>query len=219
MSNKKEIAVVLSGCGVYDGAEIHESVLTLLAIARSGANYRVFAPDADQYHVVNHITGAEMPEKRNVLVEAARIARGNISPLSKLDVQSFDALIFPGGFGVAKNLSTFATQGVGFTIDNDVKQAINKFHVSGKPIGVMCIAPVLIPKILDGAEVTVGNDTGTINVIEKMNGRHKIASQGQVVIDHRNKIISTPCYMLDARIDEIADSTQKLVDKVIEMIG
>lgn len=219
MANKVEIAVILSGCGVYDGAEIHESVLTMLAISRAGASYQIFAPDIEQFHVINHITGAEMPEKRNVMVEAARIARGNIKPLSQLDIHLFDAIVFPGGFGVAKNLCSFATEGIGFTINKEVEETIKKTHLLGKPIGVMCIAPVMMPKLVYGSEVTIGDDELTVSAIEKMNGIHTKASHGEIVIDYKNKIISTPCYMLEATIDQIAEGCENLIKALIKMIN
>lgn len=219
MTNKKEFAVILAGCGVYDGAEIQESVLTLLAIIRAGAAYQIFAPDIEQYHVINHITGAEMHEKRNVLTEASRIARGNIRPLSQLDVHSFNAIVFPGGFGVAKNLCTFAIEGIGFSINHEVEQIIKKAHLLGKPIGVMCIAPVMIPKILNNANITIGNDEATALAIIKMNGKHTVTTHGEIVIDKQNKVVSSPCYMLDATIDQIAIETQNLINALIQLIG
>lgn len=218
MAKRKEIAVVLAGCGVYDGAEIHEAVLTLLAISKAGADYQIFAPDIDQYHVVNHITGAEMSEKRNVLIEAARIARGNISPLSELDVHVFDAIVFPGGFGVAKNLCTFAIKGVDFSINHEVEQVIKKAHLLGKPIGVMCIAPVMIPKIIGGVEVTIGSDESTEMAIQKMNGQHTITTHEEVIVDYRHKVVSTPCYMLDARVDQIARGAENLIRELLKLM-
>jgi len=218
MAKRKEIAVVLAGCGVYDGAEIHEAVLTLLAISKAGAEYQIFAPDIDQYHVVNHITGAEMPEKRNVLIEAARIARGNIIPLSELDVHMFDAIVFPGGFGVAKNLCTFAINGVDFSINHEVEQVIKKAHLLGKPIGVMCIAPVMVPKIIGGVEVTIGNDESTAMAIQKMNGQHTITTHEEVIVDYRHKVVSTPCYMLDARVDQIARGAENLIRELMRLM-
>lgn len=218
MAKRKEIAVVLAGCGVYDGAEIHEAVLTLLAISKAGAEYQIFAPDIDQYHVVNHITGAEMPEKRNVLIEAARIARGNISPLSELDVHVFDAIVFPGGFGVAKNLCTFAIKGVDFSINHEVEQVIKKAHLLGKPIGVMCIAPVMIPKIIGGVEVTIGSDESTAMAIQKMNGQHTITTHEEVIVDYRHKVVSTPCYMLDARVDQISRGAENLIRELMRLM-
>ena len=140
MANKN-IAIVIAGCGVFDGAEIHEATLTMLAIAQQGASYHVFAPDTEQAHVINHITGEEMPETRNVLIESARISRGNIKALSELNMEQYDALIFPGGFGVAKNLCSFAFDGVNCTVNSEVETVIKQTVELGKPIGALCISP------------------------------------------------------------------------------
>jgi len=217
MASEKNIAVVLSGCGVFDGAEIHESVLTLLAIARSGSTYQIFAPDIEQFHVINHLTGQPVDEKRNVLVESARIARGNIKPLSEYDQKDFDALMFPGGFGVAKNLSTFAFDGASCTVNAEVEKAILETVKAGKPIGALCISPVVVAKVLEGAEVTIGNDSGTIQALEQMGAKHRFTTHGEVVVDHKYKVATTPCYMLDATIDQIATGAENVVKAVIEM--
>ena len=217
MGIKKNIAVVLSGCGVYDGAEIHESVFTMLAIARNGAEYQVFAPDIEQYHVINHLTGQPVDEKRNVLVEAARIARGDIKPLSEYDPADFDALMFPGGFGVAKNFSTFAFDGADCKVDDEVKDVILKTNQAGKPIGALCISPVIVAKVLEGADVTIGNDKGTVEALEAMGAKHRYTTHGEVVIDHKYKVATTPCYMLDATIDQIATGAENVVKAVIDM--
>lgn len=214
----KKIAVVLAGNGVYDGAEIHEATLTLLAIARNGAQYQCFAPDVDQAHVVNHLTGEEMPEKRNVLVEAARIARGNIKPLSEYNAKDFDAIIFPGGFGAAKNLCTFAFDGVDCTVNPDVEKAVKSTVAEKKPIGALCISPVVIAKILSDVKVTIGQDEATIQAIEKLGGTHEKTSHGQIVVDEKYKVVTTPCYMLNATIDQIADGAENAVQKILEMI-
>ncbi len=213
----KKIAVVLAGNGVYDGAEIHEATLTLLAIARSGANYQCFAPNIDQAHVVNHLTGEEMAEKRNVLVEAARIARGNIKPLSDYKAENFDAIIFPGGFGVAKNLCSFAFDGIDCTVNTDTAKAVRTTIALEKPIGALCISPVLITKILGDVNVTIGSDEGTIEAIENLGGIHEKTTHGQIVVDEKYKVVTTPCYMLDASIDQIADGAQKVVEKILEL--
>jgi enhancing lycopene biosynthesis protein 2 len=218
MDTKKKFAVVLSGCGVIDGAEIHEAVLVLLAIAKNGAEYQVFAPDIQQHHVINHLTGKEMNETRNVLVEAARIARGKINPLTELNINDFDALVFPGGFGVAKNLSNYAFKGADLTVNPQVEQAIKSAYKNGKPIGVMCIAPVLIPKILGNVEVTIGSIKETTAQIEKLGGKHKNTTHGEVVVDEKYKVVSTPCYMLDATIDQIDDGADNLVKTIMKMI-
>jgi len=213
----KKIAVVLAGNGVYDGSEIHEATLTLLAIARKGAQYQCFAPNVDQAHVVNHLTGEEMPEKRNVLVEAARIARGDIKPLSEYTAGDFDAIVFPGGFGAAKNLCTFAFDGEDCTVNADVEKAVRETVTAEKPIGALCISPVILAKVLGDVKVTIGQDEGTLQAIEKMGGVHEKTSHGQIVIDEKYKVVSTPCYMLEASIDQIADGAENAVGKILEM--
>lgn len=213
----KKIAVVLAGNGVYDGAEIHEATLTMLAIARQGAQYQCFAPDIEQAHVVNHLTGKVMPDKRNVLVEAARIARGNIKPLSEYKTENYDALIFPGGFGVAKNLCTFAFDGINCKVNPDVEKAVRATVVAEKPIGALCISPVLMAKILTEVEVTIGDDEATADAIENMGATHIQSTHGEIVVDEKYKLVTTPCYLLDATIDQIADGAENLVKKIIEL--
>lgn len=214
----KKIAVVLAGNGVFDGSEIHEATLTLLSIARNGAVYQCFAPDIKQAHVINHITGEEMSETRNVLVEAARIARGNIKSLSEYNPADYDAIIFPGGFGAAKNLCTFAFDGADCTVNADVEKAIKSTVEAEKPIGALCISPALIAKVLGDVEVTVGTDEGTAAAIESMGGKHISTSHGEIVVDKKYKVITTPCYMLDATIDQIATGAENAVKKVLELV-
>jgi len=215
----KKFAVVLSGCGVFDGAEIHEATLTLLAIAQQGASYEIFAPDINQYHVINHLTHKEMPEKRNVLVESARIARGQIKPLSLFRSNDFDAIVFPGGFGAAKNLSTVAFDGPNARVNPDVEAAVKDMHKAGKPIGALCIAPAVIARILGQVEVTIGNDPGTAGAIEKMGGKHLKATHGEVVTDKRNNVYTTPCYMLDATIVQIYQGATNIVRAIMQDIS
>lgn len=218
MSTKK-FAVVISGCGVYDGAEIHEATMTLYAIAQNGAEYQVFAPDIEQYHVINHITGEEMPEKRNVLIESARIARGNIKALSEFNSQNFDAIIFPGGFGVAKNLSDFAFKGANCSVNKEVEDAVKAMAELKKPIGALCISPAMMARIFHGATVTVGNDKETIEQIEKMGGKHQITSHGEVVVDRNLNVYTTPCYMLqDASIVNVHDCAMNVVKAMLKDI-
>jgi enhancing lycopene biosynthesis protein 2 len=212
----KKFAVVLSGSGVKDGAEIHEAVLTLLAINKHGAEYEIFAPDVKQHHVVNHVTGKEMKEERNVLVESARIARGTISALDKFNARSFDALVFPGGFGVAKNLCTYAFDHSSCSVNPEVEKAIKDMVSLKKPVGAMCISPVMISKVLGHVEVTVGDDKGTIADVEKMGATHKKTSHGEVVKDSHLPIYTTPCYMLDANIVDIERGTSNLVKAIID---
>jgi len=212
----KKFAVILAGCGVYDGAEIHEAVMTLYAIARQGANYECFAPDVKQHHVVNHLTGKEMPESRNVLVESARIARGKIRPLNSLEVRSFDAVIFPGGFGVAKNLCTYAFDGADCKVNPQVAEVIREAVSLRKPIGALCISPVMLAKVLGEVDLTIGQDPGTARAIEKMGAHHKPTTHGQVIIDQKHKVFTTPCYMLDATITDIADGAGNIVKAMLE---
>jgi enhancing lycopene biosynthesis protein 2 len=212
----KKFAVILSGCGVYDGAEIHEATLTLYAIKKNGADYVVFAPNINQHHVINHLTGKEMQETRNVLVESARIARGKISDLKDFNPHNFNAIILPGGFGAAKNLSSFAFDGPTCKVNSDVEQAIVLSHKAGIPIGALCISPVLLAKIVKGAELTIGQDNGTAEAIEAMGAKHKKSNHGDVTIDEKNKIFTTPCYMLDADIAQIGEGTENIVKAMLE---
>ena len=214
----KKIAVVLAGSGVYDGAEIHEATFTLYSIARLGATYEIFAPSINQHHVVNHLTGEEMPETRNVLVEAARIARGNIKNLDEFDAANFDAIMFPGGFGVAKNLSSFAFDGADCSVNALVEKAIKSMADAGKPIGALCISPVVIAKVLGDVELTIGMDTGTAEAVEQMGAHHKNSNHGEVIVDKKNKVATTPCYMLDANIVQIAQGAENVTKAVLEMI-
>ncbi len=214
----KKFAVVLSGCGVFDGAEIHEATMTLYAIMKEGGSYEIFAPDIEQHHVVNHITGEEMNEKRNVLIESARIARGKIKPLSEYNAEEFDALMYPGGFGVAKNLSSFAFEGENCSVNPEVEKSVLDTVKAGKPIGALCISPAIMAKILQGAEVTIGNDKGTAEAIEKMGSVHKTTTHGEVVVDEGFKLVTTPCYMLDATILDIAEGALNVVKTIMGMI-
>ena len=213
----KKIAVILSGCGNKDGAEIHESVMTLWAINRHGADYQCFAPNIPQHHVLNYITDQEMDENRNVLVESARIARGNIKDLVEYNAGDFDALVIPGGLGVAKNLSTFAFDGPHCFVNEAVERAVRDTADRGKPIGALCIAPAIIAKILGDVEVTIGHDPGTEEAVVQMGARHSKTTHGEIVVDRQRKVVTTPCYMLDARVDQIGEGAENLVKAVLEM--
>ncbi|MEI7980822.1 MAG: isoprenoid biosynthesis glyoxalase ElbB [Bacteroidota bacterium] len=215
----KQFAVILAGCGVFDGAEIQEAVLTLLAIEKLGAGYQCFAPDVFQYHVLNHITGKEMNEKRNVLVESARIARGDIKPLSAFKASGYDALIFPGGFGAAKNLCNWALEGDDCMVNSDVEAAVKSMFEAGKPIGAMCIAPVILGKLFKGSNFTTGNDPASASFIQKMGNRYTPATLGEVVIDKTRNLFTTPCYMLDATIGQIAEGTENIVREMLKVTG
>lgn len=213
----KNIAVVLAGNGVYDGAEIHEATLTLLAIAQQGAAYQCFAPDVEQAHVVNHITGEEMPEKRNVMIEAARIARGNIKALSEYKAADYDAIVFPGGFGAAKNLCTFAFDGPDCKVNADVENAIKDTVAAKKPVGSLCISPAILAKVLGDVKVTIGQDKGTAEAIESLGATHVTTNHGEIVVDEKYKVITTPCYMLDANISQIAEGATNVIAKILEL--
>lgn len=214
----KKFAVLLSGCGVYDGAEIHEATLSLLAIARQGASYVIFAPDMNQYHVINHLTGEEMEEQRNVLVESARIARGKIRDLKEFNPASFDALLLPGGFGAAKNLSTWAFEGADASILPEVEEAIRGMVALKKPVGALCISPVILAKVLGKVHLTIGSDQGTIDALESLGATHVETTHGEVVVDPDHNVVTTPCYMLDASIDQIADGASKVVDAMLKLM-
>ncbi len=212
----KKIAVILAGCGKADGSEIHEATMTLLAINQQGAAYQIFAPNIPQHDVVNHLTGETMDEKRNVLVEAARIARGNIKDLSEYKATDFDGLVIPGGFGAAKNLCTFAIEGENMNVNDEVKKVIRTTHKAHKPIGALCIAPVILAKVLQGSLVTLGEDEGIAKIVANWSSKHKNTTHGEIIADEANKVVSTPCYMLDAQIKDIYNGATALVKKVLE---
>lgn len=215
--NKPQIAVVLSGCGVFDGSEIHEAVLTLLALDQADAEARCFAPDMPQAHVVDHVAGAPTAEEtRNVLVESARIARGAITPLARAQAAQLDAIILPGGFGAAKNLSTFAVDGPGCTIQPDLARLLREMHAAGKPIGMACIAPVIGAKLF-GAAVTIGNDPGTGEAIRAMGGTAVERPPTGVQVDETHRLVTTPAYMYPSSIGEVATGITRMVQSVLGM--
>ncbi len=219
----KKIGVVLSGCGVYDGAEIHEAVITLLAIDRAGAKSVCMAPDIDQIHVINHRNGKEMVgEKRNVLVESARIARGEIRDINAIKADDIDALVFPGGFGAAKNLSNFAEKGDECHVHPDVIRLVKEFVAKQKPQAALCIAPAMMAKIYESESVkptlTIGNDKDGISMIEAMGSQHQECVATDFVFDEKNKIVSTPAYMVGKSISEVAEGIEKTINKLVSMI-
>lgn len=212
----KRVGIVLSGCGVYDGAEIHKAVLTLLAVDRAGAQAVCFAPDRPQFHVVNHLTGEVTDENRNILVESARITRGNIQLLSQADASQLDALIVPDGFGAAKNLSDFATKGAACQVDESLALLTQEIYKQNKPIGFICIAPALLPKLLgESVRVTIGNDIDTAECIEEMGGTHIVCPVDDIVVDAQHKVVTTPAYMLANSISEAAKGIDKLVERIL----
>ena len=212
----KKFAVILNGCGSMDGSEIHESVSVMYAIDRNGAQYRIFAPDIDQHQVVNHLTKEAMPEQRSCMVESARIARGEVAPLSELRVEEFDALVFPGGSGSAKNIFTYLLDGENFKVNEDIAGIIRAFHAAGKPIGAMCIAPLMVARVIEGATVTMGKDPHTSALVEQFGGYALPTSHGEVAHDRRNRLFSVPCYMLPSQISDIFKDAFSLVDDMLQ---
>lgn len=218
-----KVGVVLSGCGVYDGAEIHESVITLLALDRAGVEILCMAPDVDQMHVINHLTGeVSEGETRNVLVESARIARGDVVDMSTVTSDDIDAIIFPGGFGAAKNLCDFAVKGTDCTVHLEVLRLTKEMVTAKKPVGVVCIAPALMAKVMEDSgisvDLTIGTDEETAGAIETMGASHVACPVSEFVVDRENKIVSTPAYMLGERISEVAKGIEKLVKEILNLI-
>lgn len=203
MSSKK-LAVILSGCGFMDGAEIRESVLTLLALDTKKIDYDIYAPDKDQFHVIDHMNGTTVDGKRNVLEESARIARGKVGPLNKLNTNDYDGLVIPGGFGVAKNLCSFATEGAKATVEAEVKEIIVTCHKQKKAITAICIAPALIALCIHGVTLTIGTDQGTADTLKSMGANHIETQSNEFIVDENNKIVTTAAYMHDhATLDQI----------------
>lgn len=218
-----KVGVVLSGCGVFDGSEIHEAVITLLALDRAGAEALCMAPDIDQMHVVNHLTGHPAGgETRNVLVESARIARGKIRNIAEVKASEIDALIFPGGFGAAKNLCDFAVKGPACDIHPEVARLVRETFGAKKPLAAVCIAPALLSKVLGDDKLThkltIGTDPDTARALEAMGSTHEACPVTEFVVDRENKIVSSPAYMLAGRIGEAAEGIEKTVKALLELI-
>tara|TARA_B110000438_G_C15798284_1_gene643861 strand:+ start:261 stop:914 length:654 start_codon:yes stop_codon:yes gene_type:complete len=214
-----KIGVVLSGCGVNDGSEIHEAVITMLELDKAGVEMVLMAPNIDQLHVINHATGDEMDESRNVLIESARIARGNIEDIAVITSDNIDGLIFPGGFGVAKNLSDYAMAGSDCSINPDVLRLSKEVHDDGKPIGAICISPAVIARVLAGdTELTIGYDEQTASDIDRMGAKHMLCPVDEIIIDKEKKVVSTPAYMEAKSIKEAASGIEKLVSEILNMI-
>lgn len=218
-----KVGVCLSGCGFQDGAEIFESVATLYNLEKAGAQIVAMAPNVTQAHVINHLTSEVMEgEQRNVLVEAARIMRGNITDMANVNASDLDALIFPGGFGAAKNLSTYAFKGADAEVNPDVLRLTRDMVKAGKPLGVICIAPAMMAKILEGigvrSKLTIGNDAATADHIEAMGSTHEVCPVREYVVDRENKIVSTPAYMLAEKIDDAWTGIAGLVNEVLGLL-
>jgi enhancing lycopene biosynthesis protein 2 len=219
------VAVILSGCGVFDGSEIHEAVSVLVHLSRAGATYDCFAPNVDQGQVINHLTHQPSAgERRNVLVESARIARGKIQPLERLDAAKYDAAFFPGGFGAAKNLCDFASKGAECTPLPQVERVIQSFHKAGKPVGLCCIAPVLAARVLGtkkggpGVTVTIGSDKGTAGAIAAMGATHQDRAVDQACVDERARVVTSPAYMYDAPLYAVFDGIGEMVESTLELM-
>jgi enhancing lycopene biosynthesis protein 2 len=216
----KKIGVVLSGCGVRDGSEIHEAVFALLAVDQAGCEAVCMAPNVD-FAVTDHLAMQETGEKRNILVESARIARGNIRDIKDVKAADLDAIIFPGGFGAAKNLCDFAVKGAAASVNSEVARLLKEMAAAGKPIGAICIAPVLIAAVLGkeyATTLTIGNDSGTAAEIAKTGAKHQECTVSDFVVDTKNKLVSTPAYMLANRISEAYEGIDKCVKEVIKLI-
>ncbi len=215
----KPCAILLSGCGVFDGSEIHETVCALLALDKANIPYQCVAPDIEQHHVVNHLTGEPMNEKRRVLVEAARIARGNIKSLKDVKADDFSALIIPGGFGAVNNLSDFAFKGHDMKVEPQVLAFCQAFAKAHKPVGFICISPTLVSHVYGpGVHITIGNDAHTASELEKMGNIHEVCTVNNCVVDEKHKVVTTPAYMLAKSIGEAQVGIEKLVKKVVSMI-
>jgi enhancing lycopene biosynthesis protein 2 len=214
----KRVAVILSGCGVQDGAEIHESVLTLLALDRAGAEVVFAAPDIEVRQVVDHQAGSPaVGERRNVRAESARIARGPVRDVSELDPAEFDAVILPGGYGAASNLSSFAVDGAEFEVEPAVASFLERFHATGKPIGLICIAPAIGARLFggEGLRFTIGDDQDTAGALASHGGEHVVCPVHGIVVDERLNVVTTPAYMLAGRITEAEAGINKLVGEVL----
>ena len=213
----KKAAVVLAGCGVFDGSEIHEAVITLLNLQRRGVEVSFFAPDVAQADVVDHSKGEAEQSSRNVLAESARIARGNIAPLSEFDAKEFDLLVFPGGFGAAKNICSFAFDGANCKVNSDAQNAIEAMLAERKPIGFVCIAPVIAAKVIaDGVKITIGNDVSTAEAIRAMGAEHIDCSSTDFVKDEAKNVFSTPAYMLAQSTAELDAGIGKMIEAMLK---
>jgi len=223
-----KIAVVLSGCGVYDGTEVHEAAAAMAALTRGGAEVDVYAPDKEMYHVINHTEGAPMDQARNVLVESARIARGAPRPLTALTAAAADGVLFPGGFGAAKNLSSFGYQGAEMEVDPEVARVLEEFHAAGKPLALCCIAPILAAKVLGskGVTLTMGEQgseadwpyQGAIDAARGFGATMELMGVGEVCVDSANKLVSTPAYMAGtAQYHQVQDGVGAMVEELLKL--
>ena len=210
------IGVLLSGCGVYDGSEIHEATLTLYFLNRAGANVVCLAPDG-AFSVISHVTKSPTGERRDIRTEAARLARGPVADAATIDPASLDGLILPGGIGAVANLCDYVIKGAKATVHPAVAGLIRAVHAAGKPIGAICIAPMVLALVL-GAEhpaLTIGSDAKTAGILEETGARHVVCRVGDICLDAKLNLVSTPAYMLGPGIADIALGIEKLVDTVL----
>jgi len=223
-----KIAVVLSGCGVYDGTEVHEAAAALAALSRAGAEVEMFAPEVDQAHVVDHSKGAEMDQTRSVMLESARIARTAVKPLTQLTVDGADAVVIPGGFGAAKNLSDFGFKGADMTVHGEMERVIKDFHGAGKPLALCCISPIIAAKVLGdkNPKLTLGSTgeeadwpyQGSIEVARGFGGNMEEMSVGEVCVDSDNKIVTTPAFMFNGKFHEIQDGVSQMISELMKLL-
>jgi enhancing lycopene biosynthesis protein 2 len=220
MKEMPKFAVVLSGCGRADGSEIHEAVTALLAIDEHGCTYECFAPDMEQSAVINHLTSEKTEERRNVLAESARIARGDIKPLSELRVEDYDCLLFPGGLGAVTNWCDFAKNGINCNVESSVSRVLEEAYRQKKVIGAMCIAPVTIARVLGkyGITITIGKDKTVAEAIEKTGAKHQNTKVEDACVDEEHRIVTTPAYMLAKSIKEVATGAESMVDAMIKLV-
>ena len=216
---KAQVGVILCGSGYLDGSEIQESVFTLYFLERSGAKVQCYAPDRDQLHVVNHLTGESTGESRNALVESARIARGQVQALEKANIRELDALVLPGGYGAAKNLSSFAKDGGAGTVDVHLQKLLRDALSAKKPIVSICISPAIVALALQkestGLSLTIGHDEATANAIEQLGSQHVSCPVKEIVVDEKNRMISTPAYMIGSGPAEVAAGIESAINKLM----
>ncbi len=217
----KKVALILSGCGVYDGSEIHEACAALLALNLAGAQVTACAPTGQQMHVIDHLTGQPAGhESRDILMESARLVRGEITPLKDMNPEDVDAVILPGGFGAAKNLCDFATKGDQCTVHPDVESFLLAAHATGKPIGAMCIAPVILARVFGAdlhPQLTIGNDAATASMVENMGAIHMDCTAAETIVDETNLLVTTPAYMMAGNIQEVFSGATGFVEKLLRL--
>ena len=213
---KKKFAIVLSGCGVYDGSEIHEAISAMLAVEQNGGVYQIFAPNAEQLHTINHVTGKETTHNRNIIEESARIARGNIQPLDKFNADDYDILLFPGGYGAMKNWCNYAVVGNNCLVNQDVEKAIKAMFEKKKTIAAICIAPLLLARVLGNITITLGNpDNDYLASVQHFGATHIVKEVTEVCIDTKNNIFTTPAYMLATNINDVFTGINNLIKEIL----